>query len=381
MGRPGADQGRSVLLIVAECALAVVAVAALVVAVDRHLPGSDSMVDVGTRSASQASDGGSAANAESWTKPSPSASASEDVAGSVESASPGGAPSATPKPAKTPRAPATAPSPALEQPDLARRAEAAATWATATFRIASFNILGHSHTAKGGGHSGRGYPSGPVRMEGAIDTLLSSEVSVAGLQELQGPQMDVLERRMPGWGVFPGRSMGQGVMANSIIWDEGQWQAVETHTIDIPYFAGRPLAMPYVLLKHRETGLRVWVANFHNPANVHGPAQQWRDEAVRRQASLATRLQERGLPVLMTGDFNDRERFYCPITSQSTLRAANGGTASPCRPPAKMSVDWIVGAGNDLSFVGYHQLDGGAIDKITDHPVILADVQGTSLAG
>ncbi len=377
MVRPGTDGGRSVLLVVAECALALVAVVALVVALDRHAP-----VNGPASSSATTSDSPDAAvptpspRAEPESG-SPSASPTSS-SGATTSASGSASASASP-PAG--RAPVAAPSPPLQQPDLARRAEAAATWATVTFRIASFNILGHSHTAKGGGHSRRGYPPGPVRMEGAVDTLLASDVSIAGLQELQGPQMDVLERRLPGWGVYPGRALGQGVMANSIVWDRADWDAVEQHTLDIPYFGGRPLAMPYVLLEHRGTGLRVWVANFHNPADVHGPAQQWRDEAVRRQAALANRLQSRGLPVLMTGDFNDRERFYCSITSMSRLRAANGGTPGrPCRPPGQMKVDWVLGAGNDLRFIAYRELDGGAIDRITDHPVILADVQGTSLA-
>ena len=56
----------------------------------------------------------------------------------------------------------------------------------AAFTVATFNVLGDSHTRGGGEHAGMA--SGPVRMRGAVRLLSAYAVDVAGLQELQRSQ-------------------------------------------------------------------------------------------------------------------------------------------------------------------------------------------------
>ena len=84
---------------------------------------------------------------------------------------------------------------------------------------------------------------------------------------------------------------------------------VEGHTIPIPYFHGKAKPMPYLLLRHLGTGQQVWFANFHNPADVRGPAGKWRAVAVARETALANPLSASGLPVIFTGDFNAKARL------------------------------------------------------------------------
>jgi endonuclease/exonuclease/phosphatase family metal-dependent hydrolase len=238
------------------------------------------------------------------------------------------------------------------------------------FRVTSLNILGHSHTTSG--PRARRYPSGPTRAGFVADLLASWDVDVAGLQELQAPQWGVLARRLPNWSHY-GPGLGREVMANSIIWDSRVWELVDGNTIQIPYFGGRRRGMPYVLLRNLATGQEVWFANFHNPADAHGPAQRWRNAATAIQIQLANNLGADGTPVVFTGDFNDREQYFCPIVANTALEASQGGSADGgCAPPAKMDVDWVFGS-PPIQFTQHIRVIDGLIDRTTDHPMIVAD--------
>jgi endonuclease/exonuclease/phosphatase family protein len=239
-----------------------------------------------------------------------------------------------------------------------------------TFRVSSFNVLGAAHTEPGGTRPE--YANGQTRMRWAMSVLRSANVSVAGLQEFEQPQHAAFQQAAPGWDVFPGLKRSRSSLANSIVWRSDVWQFVSGYTIDIPYFGGKPKPMPYILLRHVGTGREVWFANFHNPASVHGPAAQFRREAVSRESALANRLASNGTPVIMTGDMNDRAEFFCPMTARSQMHAANGGSrGAPCNPPANMRIDWILGSAG-VDFSGYEVRDGALVDRTSDHPFVVA---------
>jgi endonuclease/exonuclease/phosphatase family metal-dependent hydrolase len=241
-----------------------------------------------------------------------------------------------------------------------------------TFRVSSFNILGAAHTAPSGNRPE--YARGVTRMRWAMSVLRSENVSVAGLQEFEHPQHAAVQQSAPGWDVFPGMTRGLSSLANSIVWRSDVWEFVRGHTIPIPYFNGNPKPMPYVLLRHVGTGREVWFANFHNPASTRGPAAHWRREAVRRESGLADRLAATGRPVILTGDMNDRAEFFCPMTATSQMHAANGGSrGAPCKPPANMRIDWIMGSA-DVDFSDYAVRDDALVDRTSDHPFIVSSV-------
>ena len=49
-------------------------------------------------------------------------------------------------------------------------------------------------------------------------------------------------------------------------------------------------------------------------------------------------LKATGLPVLVTGDMNDREAFYCNVVPAAGLTAPNGGSyAAAASPPPSRS--------------------------------------------
>ena len=271
-----------------------------------------------------------------------------------------------------------APADAVDVPTLPSPAPAPAPGpevASTDLTIASFNVLGSSHTRGAGG-----YASGVRRTKGVVRLLDKHDVDVVGLQEMQADQMrSFLERTDGRYDVYPGLDGDrENDVENSVAWDTDAWEAEEKTTFTIPYFGGHPRAMPLVKLRNQGTGMTVWVANVHNPAtNRRYPGSTpWRREAIHREAELARDLRaDTGDPVLLTGDMNERRRAFCTITGKAPMQAARGGSHQDgkCRADHPRYVDWVFGS-TDLAFSGYLE-DRGALNKRTsDHPIVVSDV-------
>lgn len=233
-----------------------------------------------------------------------------------------------------------------------------------TFRIATLNLLGSSHTQTGGNKSG--YASGSARAVGAVSLLNRQGVDVVGLQEFEADQKSTFNNVTGGaWDFFTGSSRGR----ESIAWRTSAWSYVTGGTRLVPYFRGNRLPMPWVQLKSVTTGRQIFVISIHNPTSNsrRGNNAHWRDVATSIEIDWVRDLSESGHPVLLTGDFNEKVDPFCRSTSAGMV-ASNGGTASPCIPPAQNGIDWIFGT-PQLTFSDHARLDGGSI---TDHPLIVA---------
>jgi endonuclease/exonuclease/phosphatase family metal-dependent hydrolase len=243
------------------------------------------------------------------------------------------------------------------------------------FTVATFNVLGASHTE----NPDRGFATYPSRMRRTVRLIEARGFDIVGFQEYQWRQHELFVQLTAGrWKVYPGLSLGRRPVQNSIVWRADQWQPVERRTYRIPYFDGKLVVQPYVRLRQRSTGQEVWVINTHNPADSRGPAQRWRDQAVAIQIDLANRLEQTGVPVFLVGDFNDREEAFCPITAATNLKAAapgGGWSDGVCRAPRYTRVDWVF-LSRPLDVLEYVLLDNAETDYITDHPVVWAEVSG-----
>ncbi|WP_193614281.1 M23 family metallopeptidase [Nocardioides lijunqiniae] len=233
-------------------------------------------------------------------------------------------------------------------------------------RVATFNALGHSHTKPGGNKPG--WPQADTRTRDTLTRLNAAGLEIVGFQEFQPYQSERFLAYSRGiWSVFPKPSSG---LDNAVAWRTDRWDDVRKFTIRIPYFGGHKKPMPVVLLRSLQTGQQVWVGSFHNPADVDGNNARHRRTATQLQAALATRLHATGLPVIWTGDMNDREDYYCPTVQQSPLRSASGGSVRPCRTAPKPGVDWVMGAG--VAFNSYHEDWSVKHNRISDHPLVTA---------
>jgi hypothetical protein len=242
-------------------------------------------------------------------------------------------------------------------------------------RMSSFNLLGYGHTAPGGDRNG--WADGVTRMNWAVRIIKNQGMQVIGFQEMQAPQF----QRFYALGgaeydTYPGNQLTEAAMANTIAWQRSTWELVEARTIQIPYFHGNLVRMPYVLLRNRLTGREAWFYNSHNPADAQGPAQKWRDEAVRLEIGLFNQLRTDypTIPVISTGDENDKARYFCPMATQTDMRASNGGgvLAGTCVAPDPMHVDWVMGS-QGVSFTRHEALHNKLVQKTTDHFVVMAD--------
>lgn len=244
------------------------------------------------------------------------------------------------------------------------------------FRMATFNVLGASHTAPGGNHAS--WADGVTRMTWAVQLINENALDFVGFQELQRPQFDRF-KQLEGarWGIYPGLQLTRMSMQNSLAWRKDTWQLIEAHTIPIPYFHGTIVRMPYVLLQNKATGRLAWFYNSHNPANTHGPAQKYRDEGYRREIALVNqlRLAMPDAPVFITGDKNDRSDYFCPVVLGTDLEAANGGgdEDGACRPPADIGIDWLMGS-EEVAFTNYVALESALERKTSDHPLVMSGV-------
>lgn len=236
------------------------------------------------------------------------------------------------------------------------------------FRVASYNVLGDSHTGPGGNKPG--FPDAGPRMDMAIAALRNNGIDVVGFQEFEQSQFAMFSARAGEYSLYPGMSLGNKSVRFNIAWRSSVWRLVEGRSLSIPYAGGSRIAMPVVLLESIGSGRRAWFANFHNPADTSnlGNNSRWRAAAASIEVSYLTELyQSTGDPVIATGDYNERAEIFCRFTAGGVFTAAAGGSsAGGCAPPARMEVDWIFGS-TGVAFTDYAATDTG---RASDHRLI-----------
>ncbi len=246
-----------------------------------------------------------------------------------------------------------------------------------TFKMATFNVLGSSHTRS---HQ-RGRGTGLQRLPGAIQVIGSHGLTVVGFQEFQGDQRHSFVNRAPGWAIYPGDALGNLAGENSIGWRKDTWDLVKPGSVAIPYFNGGTRQMPSVLLRNKQTGIQAWFSNFHNPAETgqfHNQGR-FRSAATSREIDLFNRLERTGIPQFVTGDMNDRALYFCRITGSTPLVAAAGGSNNGgCAPPKPTQIDWIFGSPK-VEFSGYQIDRSPLVRRSTDHPIVVTTVTIDSL--
>jgi hypothetical protein len=245
----------------------------------------------------------------------------------------------------------------------------------ARFNVASFNVLGASHTLNGA----RGMASGAVRIVRANQLLERHHVDVAGFQEMQASQLTkFLSITQGAWAVYPGFSIQKIDSENSIGWRTDKFDLVQATTVKIPYFNGSPRRMPLVLLRDKASGMMAYFANYHNPADTAKYRHQakWRAEANRVQIALQKQIWTRGIPRFVTGDMNERAPYFCTVVGAAPLKAARPNTYiknGACYANKPRAVDWILGA-RKVTFSNYDEDRSHLVDITTDHPVISSTV-------
>lgn len=256
-----------------------------------------------------------------------------------------------------------APEPKKERLSLAERAERAREAAPSIpdFGVAMLNILGSNHTQGGKG----GFAPGTNRAYSATQMLLARDASIIGFSEIQRDQLAVFTNNAPSYGVYPGESVGAAGIPTTVAWDTAVWRLVEAHTVTIP-FSNQLRPAPVVKLASVATGAEVWVMNVHNsPQDMEGERE--RAEAI--EVAKIRELEATGIPIIVTGDFNEKEEALCTFTATSLQSAVGGGYCYP--PPQQMRVDWIF-ASESFSVNSWDVTRAAPVPYITDHAALFA---------
>jgi hypothetical protein len=229
------------------------------------------------------------------------------------------------------------------------------------FGVAMLNILGSNHTQGGKG----GYAPGTSRAHSATQMLLARDASIIGFSEIQRDQLAVFTNNAPGYGVYPGTSLGSAGIPTTVAWNSAVWELVEAHTVTIP-FSGQQRPAPVVKLAHVATGAEIWVMNIHNsPGGME--AERERAEAI--ELAKVRELEATGIPIILTGDFNEKQEALCDFTATSLESAVGGGYCYP--PPQPMRVDWIF-ASEVFSVNSWDVTRAAPVPYITDHAALFA---------
>jgi endonuclease/exonuclease/phosphatase family metal-dependent hydrolase len=238
------------------------------------------------------------------------------------------------------------------------------------FRMATFNVLGTSHTRR----SGR---SEAARSSAAMRYVNKHGVSAVGLQELERTQYAAFLRAGQGdWAAVgaPSRSGKSTDTRNSIAYKKSRFTLVSHSSLGIPYFHGKQVNIPVVKLKSRKTGETFVMINTHNAADTQGPAQRYRNEATRREVAIVKRLRAQGATVFVTGDMNEKRPYFCKMTRSGDMQAASGGSrGARCSPPRVNGIDWIFGSG-DATFSNWTSDRSTRASGVSDHPIVVAKV-------
>jgi hypothetical protein len=237
------------------------------------------------------------------------------------------------------------------------------------FNVASFNILGASHTK-----SSSRFATYPSRLNAAVTYMNARKLDVVGTQEFQETQYDYFIRRGYGstWGACYWDPEGKKRdTENAIIYRKSRFEMLECNWFDIPYFNGNIRHVPAALLKEKATGRTAWFMNVHNPANVYGNAARYRARAIAIEKQKMIDLRGSGRPVFLTGDFNDRQAAFCPLTADKLSISPNSIPSTRCAYPRESSIDWIFAAGQ-TRFTTFLRDKYTQNKRISDHPAIIA---------
>jgi endonuclease/exonuclease/phosphatase family metal-dependent hydrolase len=202
-----------------------------------------------------------------------------------------------------------------------------------TFSVAAFNILGSQHTKR----------RDKRRTVRTARLIRRTELKLIAMQEVQDDQLRRLKVHLPRYRFWPGENLGPGGLRLQIAWLRTRFDLIDTGSITTT-FSNQERPVPWVRLRDEATGRRLFVIDVHN-----SPLEQEadRDAATREEVRLFRRLRERGGPVLILGDANERREWFCKVARRTGARAANGGSVSDvgCTPPDPSYVDWLMGDG------------------------------------
>lgn len=234
---------------------------------------------------------------------------------------------------------------------------------SATFKIATFNVLGNNYTAPGGSRAS--WPDAGPRASMTVGLIRNHGADVVGVQEARAPQYAAIRNGL-GWEAYS----KPGDTDNGIMWNPGVFELVGADNFQIPYNGGHR-AQSIVRLRHKQSRREFYVINMHTTSGHSGSRIASRNAGLRIAADYVNSLKSEKVPIFLIGDMNDRGNFYCTVIPRTGMIAAQGGGGTCGTAPRMRPVDWITAYGG-VTFSGYVD-DFSAEDRhISDHPIVVS---------
>ncbi len=213
------------------------------------------------------------------------------------------------------------------------------------FKVGSYNIRNDSNADKGTPNDWK------ARKQDLAGLLRRLDLDVVGLQEVQFKQADFLCKALPDY-TLSGRYRNEGAANESLegnpilyrtdrflLLDSGTFWLSETPDVvaSRSWNSAYPRICAWVLLKDKKTGAKLAFMNVH--ADHHSALAREKGLALvlERQAALVPK----GVPVVLTGDFNCPETTHAVQAVSAQMTNALYASQSPPQGPWRTWNDWL----------------------------------------
>jgi len=257
-------------------------------------------------------------------------------------------------------------------------------------RVATYNVLGASHTDKSPGQDGYSpLPDWDERIVKVKDNIISNNIDVIGFQEFEPKQVKYIEDNLPGY-----ERSKQGKESDSIMWNTSKFTKTDQGTWRIGYFCGKScIDEPWVKLKDNSTGQEFYFMSHHDPVDSgKGSAAVRYDNALKHRDK--TNELKADAPVILVGDFNngyrkndgsgmpsDEKTAYCVLSNAGMKNAIDAvrNQQFKCSGNPRPDKGSDIGSNIDHIYISegltvskYFDIDKPASGS--DHVAVIADV-------
>lgn len=260
--------------------------------------------------------------------------------------------------------------------------------------IASFNVLGASHT-DGPKANKPNFSTWTERIKLSVNTINNNgkPFDVIGFQEFEPVQRAYMKENLTGY-----KMSSKGKESDSIMWNDTRFELVQEGSWESTYFDGK-IQEPWVKLRDRETEAEFYVMSVHDPIDKGQGSPEVRYQNALGHLAMVNKLKTDG-PVYLVGDFNsaytkdggagaktDEKLTYCVLTGGGMNDAYDLSVPRDAKCPNKPkdgdrnAIDHVYMT-PEIQVQSFTDIPGGNLKNGSDHPTIVTEtvIPGTAVS-
>ncbi|NYI80048.1 endonuclease/exonuclease/phosphatase family protein [Nocardioides panzhihuensis] len=226
-------------------------------------------------------------------------------------------------------------------------------------RFGWLNAWADHHTAPGGSAAGR--LDGVPRMRIVVGHLRRTLTDFGVLAEVETRQREAFES----FGREFALVSTPDPTDDAVFYRRSVFRLVSKDTVTMYYRDGARVSAPVVVLEERSSGQRVGVLPVHFPASLPSIPEQkrWRDLNALIVKDVVARAE---VPMVVAGDFNQRNDILCDLTSPGTGLVSPLATYDRCAAAPRAPIDQAF-LSSSLRPDRYRVYSGPSARRATDH--------------